>query len=263
VPLAFNDFVITSMVRGKKIMHLKGRPSFEYLPGESVILPAHETMVIDFPTAHPENPTQCIALTVDEKYVMETLQYLNTYYSQRDDVHNWKLQFNQYHFSNDNEVTDLINKLIRACMSSDKSKDIFADLNLKELLIRLVQSQYLIQVEQEHETHSNHTRLHYIIHYIHEHLSEKIAVNELSRRAYLSRNIFFKFFKEQCGITPLEYINRERVQLAKQLLRDKRHKNIRDVGCMSGFSDVNYFIRVFKKMEGITPKAYQLNLNNA
>ena len=256
IPLTFNDFVITSMVRGKKVMHLFDKPAFDYLPGETVIVPANETMIIDFPEATKENPTQCIAMAVDTSYVKDTMCYLNNYYNSTEDKHEWKLQFNQYHFANDNEVTNIINKLIRICSGTDKGKNIFADLNLKELLIRLVQSQHLQQVTMESHHHQNESRLHYVLNYIHEHLTEKIAVDALSRKAYLSRNVFFKWFKEQFGITPLDYINQERIKLAKQMLAQPNYK-IQTVSYMCGFNDVNYFVRLFKKMEGITPKAYQ------
>lgn len=256
IPLTFNDFVITSMVRGKKVMHLFDKPAFDYLPGETVIVPANETMIIDFPEAEKENPTQCIAMAVDASYVNNTMQYLNNYYNADDEKHEWKLQFNQYHFANDNEVTGIINKLIRVCSGGDKAKDIFADLNLKELLIRLVQSQHLQQVSVESDENNNHSRLHYVLNYIHEHLTEKIAVDALSRKAYLSRNVFFKWFREQFGITPLDYINNERIKLAKQLLAHPVN-NVRSVSMQCGFSDVNYFVRLFKKTEGITPKAYK------
>jgi AraC-like DNA-binding protein len=257
LPLTFHDFVITSMVRGKKVMHLFDKPSFDYLPGETVIVPAEETMIIDFPEAEAENPTQCIALAIDAKYINNTLLYLNHYYNQKDERKEWKLQFNQYHFANDNDVTELINKIIRICSGGDAMKNVFADLNLKELLIRLLQSQHLQQIALERNDNNNQSRRHFVLHYIHEHLSEKIGVDALSRKAYLSRNIFFKWFKEQFGITPLEYINKERVKMAKQLLSNT-HANLQTVSSQCGFSDVNYFIRAFKKIEGTTPGAYQV-----
>lgn len=256
IPLTFNDFVITSMVRGKKIMHLFGEPAFDYLPGETLIVPASEAMVIDFPEASFEDPTQCVALALDAGYVKETMNYMNHYYNSGEEKHEWKLQFNQYHFANDNEISGLINKLIRVCSGGDIAKDIYADLTLKELLIRLMQSQHLKQVAVESSSQSNQGRTHFILNYIHEHLTEKIAVDALSRQVYLSRNVFFKWFKEQFGITPLDYINNERIKLAKQLLAQPRN-NIRSVSLQCGFSDVNYFIRLFRKTEGITPKAYQ------
>jgi AraC-like DNA-binding protein len=256
IPLTFNDLVITSMVRGKKVMHLFNKPAFNYLPGETVIVPANETMVIDFPEADLQNPTQCIALAIDAGYVSDTMSYMNNYYNEENEDREWKLQFNQYHFANNNEVTALINKLIKVCSSSDTAKDIFADLTMKELLIRLVQSQHLQQVAIECGQRNNHGKTHFILHYIHEHLTEKIAVDALSRKVYLSRNVFFKWFKEQFGITPLDYINNERIKLAKQLLADPRN-SVGSVSMQCGFSDVNYFIRLFRKTEGITPKAYK------
>jgi len=142
------------------------------------------------------------------------------------------------------------------CSGTDRSKNIFADLNLKELLIRLVQSQHLKQVSAESDSNNNQSRLHYVLNYIHEHLTEKIAVDALSRKAYLSRNVFFKWFREQFGITPLDYINQERIKLAKQLLANPQN-NVHTVSDLCGFSDVNYFVRLFKRSEGITPGAYK------
>ena len=156
VPLIFNDLVITSMVTGRKVMHLPNHPDFEYLPGETVILPAKQSMVIDFPESTHSNPTQCIALTVNSEYVQETMQYLNdSYNSSSDDNHEWGIDFSQYHFSNDTEIAETINKIIRNCSSRDSAKNIYADLSLKELLIRLVQSQYLKRVEMDKTENRN------------------------------------------------------------------------------------------------------------
>ena len=260
VPLTFGDLVITSMVRGKKIMHLADRPAFDYLPGETVIVPANETMVIDFPEAHPDTPTQCIALTIDGSYIRDTLHYLNSFYNTPEDEKScWTLQPDQYHFHNDTDVTGLINKLIHICTGPDTSKNIFADLSLKELLIRILQTQNLQGQSESAAGNSNSSRLHFVLQYIHDHLTERIPVDTLSKKAYLSRNIFFRWFREQFGITPLEYITRERLKLARQLLADEKN-TVSQVSCQCGFSDVNYFVRTFKRSEGLTPGAYQASI---
>ncbi len=262
VPLTFNDLVITSMVRGKKVMHLFEDPAFDYLPGETVIVPSYQTMVIDFPEASQENPTQCIALAVDDSYIKSTMAYLNEFYnSDREEQQDWQLHFNQYHFDNDAEITALINKLIRVCSSADIAKNIFADLNLKELLIRLVQSQVMSRVKLENTDTNNKTRLNYVLHFINEHLTSKILVNDVCRKAYMSRNAFFFWFKEQLGITPVDYINNERIKLAKQLLAENKY-SITQISNQCGFSDSNYFIRLFRKTEGITPGAYKSCMKN-
>lgn len=262
VPLTFNDVVITSMVRGKKVMHLFDADPFDYLPGETVIVPANETMKIDFPEAESDNPTQCIALAVDEAYIKKTVNFLNEYYNDKEQHRHWELQFNQYHFQNDNEVSELINKLIRICSGVNQSKNIYADLNLKELLIRLLQSQHLEQVMKESVLQPNMGRWQFILDHIRTHITDKILVDDLSVKSQMNRSSFFKMFKEQFGVTPVEYITRERVRLAKHLLTDT-DLNITEISWQSGFSDVNYFVRLFKKTEGVTPGAYRALIRNA
>jgi AraC-like DNA-binding protein len=257
IPLTFGDFVITSMVTGRKIMHLDGLPSFEYLPGETVIIPANRSMTIDFPEASFANPTQCVAVKIDNAYIQETLNYLNEKYnSAGDEPNEWMLHIDQYHFSNDAAITDLINKLVRICTSGQNTKDIYADISLRELLVRIAQNQHLQHQNNGSVRNTNNSRLHFVLQYIHEHLTERIVVDTLSRKAYLSRNIFFKWFKEQFGITPLEYITRERIRLARELLAQEKY-TIAQVSLQCGFTDVNYFVRTFKKSEGLTPGAYR------
>jgi AraC-like DNA-binding protein len=68
---------------------------------------------------------------------------------------------------------------------------------------------------------------------------------------YLSR-----LFKEQTGSGLLDTINSVRIQRAKALLADQR-TNIREAAASVGFHDINTFIRIFKKYEGVTPGQYQ------
>lgn len=251
--ISFNDIVITSMVRGKKIIQLGEKPAFVYSPGETVIANCKEKLLIDFPEASLQNPAQCIALTLDADYVKRTINQLKYQYG-RSEIINWELQFDQYHFNNNDDIASALNKLVNISCSHDVLKDVYADLSLKELLMRLMQSQNLSRVSNNIVT-ADDNRMHYIIQYIQQHLSDKISIDDLSKKAYLSRNIFYKYFKQQFGITPLDYINQERIKFAKELLEQKQY-SISDVSLQCGFTDVNYFVRIFKKLAGVTPGRY-------
>jgi len=73
----------------------------------------------------------------------------------------------------------------------------------------------------------------------------------------MSKSTFYRSFKREFGISPLEYILSEKIKRAKILLADPKNA-IKSVSFDCGFNDVNYFIRLFKKMEEITPRQYQL-----
>lgn len=255
VPLTFNDFVITSMLRGKKVMHLFDKQGFDYMPGQTVIVPPAVTMKIDFPEATDLNPTQCIALAIDNEQIKKTISYLNEFFPKEDSNSKWFLNYDEYHFYNNEEIAYLINKVIRICSEKSKEKDVLADLMLKELLVRIMQSQNLKTVNDENATKNN--PLAYVIGYIKANLNEKISIDSLSNKACMSKATFYRLFKRELGISPNDFILAEKMNKAKELLSRPGNK-IAAISYELGFSDSNYFIRAFKKIVGITPGAFQV-----
>ncbi|KAF2338292.1 AraC family transcriptional regulator [Flavobacterium tistrianum] len=256
VPLKFNDLVVTSMLRGKKIMHLFDDPEFVYLPGETVIVPSNVEMKIDFPEASKNNPTQCLALAIDQDKIIEILNFLNEQYPKEGTNMYWQLNYQNYFFYNNIEMATTINKLIKECMSTSVAKDIFADLTLKELLIRIIQTQTVKSIDEGKFLDVNNP-INEVTEYIKQNLKENISLKSLSEKACMSTTSFYRFFKRELGMSPIEYILNEKIKCAKNLLKNPTLQ-INEVCYLAGFEDANYFIRLFKKYEGITPKQYQL-----
>ncbi|MEO8532669.1 MAG: helix-turn-helix domain-containing protein [Flavobacterium sp.] len=256
VPLKFNDLVVTSMLRGKKVMHLFDEAGFDYLPGETVVVPSNVEMKIDFPEASRKNPTQCLALAIEQSKITDTLNFLNERYPKEGKDISWQLNYQNYFFYNNIDLATTINKLIKECMGTSITKDVIADLTLQELLIRIIQSQTVKSIDDGLSIDSNNP-INEVTDFIKLNLKETINLKILSDKASMSTASFYRFFKRELGMSPIEYVLNEKIKCAKKLLKNPSLQ-INEVCYLSGFEDANYFIRLFKKHEGITPKQYQL-----
>lgn len=257
VPLQFNDMVIINMLKGKKIMHLEDVPAFDYLPGETLVLPADRSMKIDFPDAKIMEPTQCTALLISADKIEETIDYLNNAYPKINNSLSWDFSWNKFHLVNTDELASLTNKLFSNMISNDPFKDILADLLFKELLIRIIQQQQLGELVEPHSTAND--EMSNLKRYIRENLTERITIEDLSRKANMSKATLFRIFKDEYGITPMELVIRERLRKAKEML--SANMSIKEVCYACGFTDVNYFSRLFKARENMTPGNYQRKID--
>jgi len=105
-----------------------------------------------------------------------------------------------------------------------------------------------------------HAQLAKIVQYINDHLSENILLKDLAKTFYLNANYCSYLFNKHMGISYSEYINNEKIDRAKTLLRETT-LSVAEVASRVGFNDYFYFNKVFKKIVGITPKKYRGEIN--
>lgn len=258
VELAFNAPVLASMLIGKKVMHLRDN-SFDFFPGESVVLPPGELMRIDFPEATTLNPTQCLALTIDDSSIRQVVTHLNETAPKLEEHAEWRFTDYNFHFTNDMAVNQIIARLIWIFTENHPSKDVFAGFMLKELIIRLMQTEARHLLVDNTANLQHQSRLAFVIQFIRDHLHDAINIDTLSKKACMSQTHFFRCFKNELGVSPVDFINAERIKLAKELLRDSA-RTISDVCYACGFNNLSYFNKMFKRATNLTPSEYKLKM---
>ena len=97
--------------------------------------------------------------------------------------------------------------------------------------------------------------------YILENFDKPLNLDELSALAYVSKVQLINKFKKAYGVTPIQFLNNERITQAKKLLKNT-NLSITQIAINVGFNDSIYFSNVFKKSMGVTPTHYR-NLKNS
>jgi AraC-like DNA-binding protein len=98
------------------------------------------------------------------------------------------------------------------------------------------------------------------IDFIRKNISSPMSTNGLADRCFLSEDHFIRLFKRQFNETPLQYINRKKIEKA-QLMMTISNQTIKDIAYSLSFDNLSYFNRIFKKTTGYTPSQYQHTMN--
>lgn len=92
--------------------------------------------------------------------------------------------------------------------------------------------------------------------YIDNHYFEEIKISMFSDKYFLSREYLMKLFKQQFGFGIHEYVQKVRMEKAKELLADSNLK-IQDISEMLGYKDKNYFSKAFRNYYAVSPSEYR------
>lgn len=97
--------------------------------------------------------------------------------------------------------------------------------------------------------------------YIRDHFPEDISMQDVARVMNYSDAYFCKLFKRCFKVNFSTYLNEYRVSKAKELLVTTR-TSIKDISLGCGYTDSNYFTRVFRRITGVTPSEYRFSQAN-
>lgn len=172
------------------------------------------------------------------------------------------------------EGESLLKKILqieKRCFKPSKRVPILLDKILVEgqnptafskIMIRNYISELIIEVIKGEEKNNNNETLigskWEVIEYIEHHIEENINIRDLASLMKISEGRFKILFKERVGIPPKEYILRQKIKVAKELLRNT-DVSVTQIAYKLGFSSSQYFTTVFKRFNIDSPKVYRLN----
>jgi two-component system, response regulator YesN len=97
--------------------------------------------------------------------------------------------------------------------------------------------------------------------YIHDHYTQEVTLQDVADHIHISRNYFSILFKRLVNQNFIDYVIHLRIKKAKALLS---HSSLRvyEVAAESGFNDVKYFSKLFKKLTGMSPGDFRIQRQN-
>ncbi|MDR6881364.1 AraC family transcriptional regulator [Bacillus sp. 3255] len=161
--------------------------------------------------------------------------------------------------TNDSEAVQLFGELL----NGDSAASISGPLLIKSAMLRLI-SYYL-----EHAVTSMEglrpslvsEPLQQVISYIQGNYHRNLTIEELAEQAHLHPNYFIRVFKRQFGTSPIQYINKKRLEEAKLLLVTT-NLLLSEIGETVGIPDISYLSRLFKVSTGFSPTAYRMTFRS-
>jgi AraC-like DNA-binding protein len=142
---------------------------------------------------------------------------------------------------------------IREIFKKEESQRI---LSLLKLLTDLSSAEKTLLLDLPSLGKTNPDRFHLVFSYIIEHFRESITLEEVANIAGLTTTSFCRYFKEITDKTLFEVVLDYRLEAVAQLLATS-HKRISEIAFETGFQDIPYFNRIFKKRMGVSPGQFR------
>ena len=156
---------------------------------------------------------------------------------------------------------ELCEQLIEVYESKNQESEsqLTAQIKTKIILLQFILEMWKKGFIIENDTNGRNTVEKEMVSYIQQNYTGKISLKEFGEQFHLSEKYISRYFKEHFHITLSQYVTYLRLEHAKKLLQDTDIP-VTEVAMQSGYQNVSYFIRSFKKTYEISPLKYRNNM---
>ena len=217
-----------------------GHPSLTAGPGDVLYLPAHSSYTVQAHAAAPfHHYTVNFHLSNDPDLFLESLSFL----------------FGSQPYLLENSDSDRFQALFAQVVTVWHDKMSGFQLAAKAALYHIFE-EFFAQYAHNNQNHDDYVRVLPAKNYIDAHYTEQFTLRLLAELCGISETHFRRLYRSVFGCAPIAYQIQKRMSRAKDLLAMRTY-TIGQVAAMTGFSDLNYFSRIFKQKTGVSPKQYQ------
>lgn len=154
------------------------------------------------------------------------------------------------------EALDMIRQIIAAQDLGPSCELVTASLMLRLWLKIYENADFTYEKDPVRNSASSQARLQFLMQYIHQNYSRDISLDDIADYAGISKSSVLNLFRNYIHITPISYLINYRLNEAAQML-SKTEKKIHTISNETGFHNVDYFCRLFKKRYHLTPTEYR------
>lgn len=166
----------------------------------------------------------------------------------------------RYHLNEEFNIHDIIYNLTNKKVV-DESDKIYEIAKLYEIISWLRRNyERVYAVNNNQNTSNKHLRS--AIDYIERSFMLQISISQVAEYVGIDRTQLFRYFKDELGLSPKQYLINLRMKRAEELLKST-DLTIKEITYSVGYVDAYLFSKMFKKRYGVSPKYYRIdNLNN-
>lgn len=223
-----------------------------YMDDDTMTVRPDEIVFVNQEIIHGYAPANCTYEVID----FDTNAILIRTSLCKDILHtfaNNKIRILPFHPIKNADLYDITNRLFRLASIQADEKDLLLLSTLFELLGTIyVQHHYT----QNFNSSTSVKRFKPLLDYLESAFMNPITLSEMAKISGMATNRFAITFRDFFGQTPIEFLNAYRIERACVLLINTEN-SITDIAYSCGFFDASYFVKVFKKYKGMTPKKYR------